>query len=527
MQRKTETQIPKPFLIHHFLEESARLYPDKVALVQGDVRLTYEEINSKANQFASWLVDQGVSPGDRITLILKNSPEYVISYYALLKAGAVAVPLSTDISAEALGRTIEEVGPSVLISSRRFERVLKIANRGIFKRLKLVIQNPSSLLRGDAPRVFDYEQVSLSKDDSDLKVPRDPSQLSSIIYTSGSTGVPKGVMLSHGNIVSNTLSICDYLNLTHADVQLVVLPFFYVMGKSLLNSHFAVGGGVVINNTFAYPASVVKQMVEDKITGFSGVPSTYAHLAYRSPLAANRERLSHLRYCSQAGGHMPHHLKMELMRILPDHCRIIVMYGATEASARLAYLDPDELRSRVNSIGKPIPGVTLTILGKNGRVLPPGESGEIAGQGPNIMMGYWKDPEGTAKVLGPHGYRTGDLGYRDVDGYYYVTGRNDNLLKVGGHRINTQEIEDALMATGMVLQSAVVGLPDDLLGNRLTALIVTRQETVDARQVMAACADILPKFKRPHEILSVRALPLKASGKVDRDKCLQMARKDP
>ena len=291
------------------------------------------------------------------------------------------------------------------------------------------------------------------------------------------------------------------------------------MGKSLLNTHIASGGTVVINNRVAYPATVVKQMAEENVTAFSGVPSSYAFLLHRSPLAAYRDKLPHLRYCSQAGGHMPHSLKKELQKVLPDHTRLFVMYGATEASARLAYLPPEQLMRRINSIGKPIPGVTLTICDPKGNPLPDQTIGEIVGQGDNIMMGYWKDETATAKVLCPWGYRTGDLGYRDANGYYFITGRKDNQLKVGGHRINTQEIEDALAATGLVIQAAVVGVPDELLGNRLIALMVPKAGTVTVDQVLAACAETLPKHKMPTTILPCKALPYKANGKIDFLQC--------
>src|SRR6185369_3866328 len=185
----------------------------------------------------------------------------------------------------------------------------------------------------------------------------------------------KGVMLSHGNIVANTWSIVQYLNLTEKDIQMVVLPFFYVMGKSLLNTHFAVGGTVVVNNSFAYPASVIRQMAAERVTGFSGVPSTYAYLLHRSPLFSFRDRLESLRYCTQAGGHMSREIKEKLLRALPSHTRLYIMYGATEAAARLTYVEPERLASKFESIGRAIPGVTVRVLDEKGQEVPTGEPG--------------------------------------------------------------------------------------------------------------------------------------------------------
>lgn len=513
-------------LIHHFLEESARRYPNKVALIHEGVRATYAEINDKANQMARWLMGEGVIQGDRVVLLLENSLEYVISYYGVLKAGAIAVPLNSDLKPEGLRPLLLELDPKVAISSSRFERVLHATDPAQFAIEALILKTPKmdwsllpfpvhswdDLTKGDAGSLTHNE----------LRMTLNDSQLASIIYTSGSTGKPKGVMLSHKNIVSNTQSICGYLELTEKDIQMVVLPFFYVMGKSLLNTHFAVGGTVVINNRFAFPATVINQMVEEQVTGFSGVPSTYAYLLHRSPLEKTRERLKSLRYCSQAGGHMSAATKQELRRVLPEHTEIFIMYGATEASARLAYLEPERFEEKMGSIGRPIPGVTLRVLGPDEREVPVGQVGELVVKGPNITSGYWKDEASTAEAISKNGYHTGDLGYRDEEGYFYLKGRKDNLLKVGGHRINLQEIEEALMETKLVMETVVLGLPDELLGHQLVALACPKNADCNEKLILSHCAERLPKYKMPGEIRLLPSLPKSSSGKIDRARCLEL-----
>jgi acyl-CoA synthetase (AMP-forming)/AMP-acid ligase II len=310
--------------------------------------------------------------------------------------------------------------------------------------------------------------------------------------------------------------------LTEKDIQMVVLPFYYVMGKSLLNTHISVGGAVVINNKFAFTASVVKQMVDEKVTSFSGVPYTYSYLLHRSPLTGYRDRLDSLRYCSQAGGHMSKKLKEQLRQALPNQTKIYIMYGATEASARLTYLEPDRFEDKLDSIGKPIPGVILRILDERGKEVPNGQAGELVATGPNIMQGYWKDVKSTAKVLNKNGYHTGDLGYKDKEGYFYVTGRKDSLLKIGGHRINPQEIEDVLMETELVIEAAVFGIPDGLLGYKLVAAVTPKNEDCSADRILSKCSEKLPRYKLPGEINLVRTLPKNTSGKIDRTKCLEL-----
>lgn len=489
-----------------------------------------------ANSLAHWLVDAGVKNGDRVAFILENSLEYVVTYYGILKTGAIAVSLSTDIKPDSLNALIGELEPAVIITNNRFERLIKASDQVLIQKSILVIHNPKLTWDTNGFKVVSFEELvhSFSSDFTLRPAPGtlkplnfepetlNPEALASIIFTSGSTGKPKGVMLSHKNIVSNTNSICEYLRLAPDDIQMVVLPFFYVMGKSLLNTHFSVGGTVVLNNKFAYPATVINQMIEEKVTGFSGVPSTYAYLLHRSPLEKHRDELTSLRYCSQAGGHMAKQIKLDLRRVLPDHTKIIIMYGATEASARLTWLDPAYLLEKIDSIGRAIPGVTIKVLGPDGKETGVGEEGQIVGYGPNIMQGYYRDKETTDKVLINGGYYTGDLGYKDEDGFIFTTGRKDNLLKVKGHRINVQEIEDVLMDTGLLIEAVVLGIKDDFLGNKLVSAAVPVTEDIDEKTILKKCAELLPDYKLPHEIKFVRSLPKNSSGKIDRAKCLEL-----
>jgi len=509
-------------LIHHFLEHSTRRFPDKVALVHGDIRATYRQINNRANHLARFLISQGVNPGDRVAFILENSLEYVVTYYAVLKAGAVAVPLNTELKGEGILPLLQELENRILISSRKFERLLRTIDFSATDVTTLVIKSPK-LSVDEQLTTYDWDEIVDSADEADLNLDIAADQLGSIIYTSGSTGRSKGVMLTHANVTANVTSICQYLQITDKDIQMVVLPFFYIMGKSLLNTHMAVGGRIVINNKFAYPATVISDMVEEQVTSFSGVPSTYALLLHQSPLAAAREKLTSLRYCSQAGGHMAAATKKKLLEVLPAQTRLVVMYGATEASARLAYVAPDMLETKIDSIGTAIPGVTLKVLGPDGTELPIGEVGELIASGANIMQGYWKNPQATAEALSAHGYHTGDLAYKDADGYFFIVGRKDNQLKVGGHRINTQEIEDLIMASGRVMEVAVVGVPDPLLENKLVALLVTSEGNICEDEIISWCRKQLPSYKIPQAVKLVASLPKNANGKVDRGLCVDLA----
>ena len=506
-------------LVHQFLEESARRFAGKTALVHGEVRATYAEIDDAADRVAGWCRREGVAAGDRVILLLENGLPYVIAYYGILKAGAVAVPLSADLKPDGIRPVLASVAPRLAIASRKCERALLAADPAAHGVPACILVDGRQDWSGQALRIAPWREVLAAAPPDRGDVAVDPSDLCSIIFTSGSTGRPKGVMLTHRNIASNTASICAYLRLSSADTQMVILPFHYVMGKSLLNTHVAAGGSVVINNTFAYPATVLQEMAREGVTGFSGVPSTYAFLLHRSPLREYRDRLPALRYCAQAGGHMALHAKQQLREALPPHTDIVVMYGATEAAARLTYLDPRRFTDKCDSIGQAIPGVTLRVMDPQGNELPPGEIGELVASGDNIMQGYWRDPEATARALDPHGYHTGDQAYQDTEGFFFITGRADRLLKVGGHRINPQEVEDALLATDLVVEVAVLGLPDPLQGHRLAAVAVARSKDTSPDQILHACALLLPKHKLPAEIVLARTLPKSSAGKIDVAAC--------
>jgi acyl-CoA synthetase (AMP-forming)/AMP-acid ligase II len=515
---------PSISLVHHFLERSARLYPDKVAIIHGKIRATYAELNARADNLASYLLSVGTQKGDRIALLMENCAEYAISYYGIMKAVAVAAPLNSDLKPEGLRYAIEDLNATTLISSSRFQKLINDSDVGSLGLTQLVLMSPHGLpVSSDRLSVVSFDTVSSPSPIAHRPSPEClPSDLASIIYTSGSTGGPKGVMLTHRNIVDNVSSICQYLHLTDEDIQMCVLPFFYVMGKSLLNTHIAVGGTLVINNQFAFPATVLKEMITEKVTGFSGVPSTFAYLLHRSPLAASRDKLTALRYVSQAGGHMSKAIKEELRRVLPSRTEIVVMYGATEASARLSYLEPACFADKKESIGKAIPGVELKVVKEDGQDASAGEVGELVARGSNIMLGYLNQPEATAKALVNGWYHTGDQAYQDNEGFFFLVGRQDDLLKVGGHRLSPQDIEDTLMESGLFIEVVVLGIPDELLGNKLVVLGVPTKNNSDENTTLAYCTGCLPKYKVPSHVRFTRSLPKKTSGKIDRKGCIEL-----
>jgi long-chain acyl-CoA synthetase len=339
-------------------------------------------------------------------------------------------------------------------------------------------------------------------------------ELAAIFYTSGSTGEPKGVMLSHRNLVSNTLSTVEYLRLTRDDSVLVILPFYYIYGNSLLLTHAACGGHVVIDNRFMYPELVLDTLEQSKATGFSGVPSTFMMALSKSSIA--KRKLADLRYITQAGGAMAPEVTRRLWEACPNQ-EIWIMYGQTEAAPRVTYLPPKRLREKLGSIGIAVPGVTVKITDENGVDLPQGETGEIAVGGPNVMLGYWNQPDATAEVLRDGWLITGDLAYMDPDGFIFVVGRKREIIKAAGHRVSAKEIEERILAHEAVAETAVFGVPDPILGEAIQAVVVLRPGCqADDKQIQGWCQKGLAQFKVPRAVTFADSLPKYQSGKVNK-----------
>jgi acyl-CoA synthetase (AMP-forming)/AMP-acid ligase II len=321
-------------------------------------------------------------------------------------------------------------------------------------------------------------------------------------------------MLSHENLSSNTRGIVEYLALTPHDRTVCVLPFYYSYGNSLLHTHLYAGASLILVNSLMYPVKVLEAIQEHAATGFSGVPSTFGLLLARTRLEDHD--LSCLRYLTQAGGAMPPAAIDRILQAVPG-ARFFAMYGQTEATARLSYLPPEMLSSKRGSVGIPVPGVELRIRDAGGNELPPGQVGEVWARGPNVMLGYWKAESLTREVLVDGWLRTGDLGYRDEDGYLYLQGRSGDMIKTGAHRVSPGEIEEVIAELEGIAEVGVVGVDDELMGQVIRAVVVARAGAdIDARTVQRHCHRNLPQYKIPKEVLFADALPRTASGKIRR-----------
>ena len=508
-------------------EVRARECPQNVAVHFRQRDLTYAELADQAARIAGWLAARGLIRGDRVALLLPNSPEYVASYLGVLRAGGIAVALNPEMTAAELESTLAHSSPVAVIAAAACESLLRAAltGRGAAastgpgtpapgRRLFIRVGGASS-----SGPIADFLSASLdeilSSPSLPLPSPPAPDDLAQLIYTSGSAGRPKGVTLSHRNISANCRSILAYLELSPDDGVLVTLPFFYSYGNSLLFTHLAAGGRLILSDNFVFWNSVLDLLESQRATGFSGVPTSFAMLLRKSDF--RRRRFEHLRYLTCAGGKLAP-AAVEQVRSAVPQARLFLMYGQTEGTARLSTLLPDELDRKPGSIGRGIPGVTLQVLDDDGAPVAPGTTGEITARGENVMQGYWNDPQETAAVLRPEGLRTGDLARIDDEGYIYIVGRKSDMIKSGAYRISPEEIEDVILALDSVASVAVVGLPDEIFGEVPVAFVVPSPGAAPSaeQQILDHCRRHLPRYKLVREVRIVESLPQTASGKIRR-----------
>lgn len=477
--------------------------PDAPALLTLNAQHSYGELQAEARKIAALLLASGSRKGQRAILLADNGLFWVAAYLGILRAGLVCVPLPPKIAREDLEYIVRVVEPAfVLADSRTLAMLPGLA--------------PTTRTITDAAQPCDSSVLSIAdgaQADANDFPQTEAQDLAALMFTSGSTGKPRGVMISHANIIANTESIIEYLSLTSRDRIMAVLPFHYCFGTSLLHTHLRVGGSVVVEPRFLYPEVVLQRMHDTECTGFAGVPSHFQILLRRSKLA--KMSLPHLRYVQQAGGQLAPVFISELRRALPGK-QIFVMYGQTEATARLSYLPPGFLDSKLGSVGKGIPGVRLKVLGDGGQPVAPGETGEIVAEGANVGLGYWRDEVETARCFRGGRLYTGDLATVDADGFIYIVDRAKDFLKCGGKRVSCRQLENVLLDHPALLEAAVIGEPDDVLGEAAVAYVVPRdpKNNPTSEQLRVHCKEKLPLPFVPKRFVLLKTLPKNSSGKV-------------
>ena len=495
--------------------------PDAPAVASPTARVSYGELADRVRRLAAHLATRGVGSGSRVLLALPNLPATVVAGLAINALGATSVEVSREWSAEVLGDVVERsrVSHAVLwtrdgptwgaaLAGRPLEHVWAVHRGALPTAFRSAMSGiPATLLAEDGsvdagPAAAPPARVrDLSPDGPAL-----------ILYTSGSTGRPHGVIQTFRNVDANTRSIVEYLGLGAADRALIALPLYYCYGRSVLQTHLLTGGSVFLDSRMAFPRTVLEGLATEACTGFAGVPLTFEMI--RRQVDVSTISFPRLRYVTQAGGAMAPDTIAWVRRAFRP-ARLFVMYGQTEATARLSYLPPERAEDKAGSIGIAIPGVELRVVDQQGRELPAGEVGEIVARGPNITPGYLDEPAETAAILRDGWLWTGDLAHRDAEGYLYHRGRAREILKIGGHRVSPVEIEQGIARHPQVAEAAVIGVKDDLMGEVLRAVVVPRPgATPSEADLLQFCREHLPAYQVPVSFAFAETLPRNESGKL-------------
>jgi long-chain acyl-CoA synthetase len=471
--------------VNELLERRARLTPAKTAVVCGDERYSYADVEDQSNAFAGLLLDGGLRRGDRVAICLENSIEAVVSLFGVLKAGGVFFVVNPQARLEYRTNLLTDSGAAAVVT------------RELSGSVQVSWRKP-----GD-------EAGSTGKVDPDL---------AALVYTSGSTGTPKGVMLTHRNLASAAASICTYLENTADDVILSVLPLSFTYGLGQVTTAFHAGATLVLERSFTYPRAVLETMRRECVTGFPIVP-TIATLLLQQDL--NRYRLPDLRYITNAAAALPAS-KIQRLRIALPEARIYLMYGLTECQ-RVSYLPPGLLEGRRESVGVAIPGTEAYVVDEQGARVGPGTIGELVVRGPHVMKGYWNQPDATARALRPGPVpgevvlHTGDLFRTDEDNFLYFVERTDDVIKIRGEKVAPRHIEDVIARLPGVAEVAVYGIPDDVSGEAVAAAVTPSEGmSLTALQIQRHCREHLEAHMVPKVVDIRTTLPTTMSGKVSR-----------
>ena len=485
-------------------DESLQRYGEYVSLAFEGRRYTNLDQDRAACRLAHVLCRLGIGAGDRVMVMLPNCPEVISSYGAILKAGAVIVPVIFLLGDKEVAHILADSEASVVITSQ--DMLWKVeAQVGVLGTLRHVLLVDGG---GDG-RTLSVAEETAREDDRFITVERGDDDLAVILYTSGTTGVPKGVALSHANLDSNARSAAQLAELDRTEWSVAVLPLSHSYGLTLMNAGHLLGSRAALLRWFN-PEEVLKTIQEFRAVSMSGVPTMFVYLLNYPD--AGRYDTSSMRLWGSGAAPLPVEIVEPFERRFGG--KIIEGYGLTEASPVVSAHRLSGTR-KLGSVGQPIPGVQVSIQDDDDRVVPTGDVGEVCVKGPNVMVGYYKNPGETARTI-RHGWlHTGDMGRLDSDGFLYIVERKKDLIIRGGFNIYPREVEEALYAFPAVAEAAVVGVADPLMGEEVRAFVVLKNGTAaTADEVIAFCESRLARFKCPKQIRFVDSLPKSPIGKI-------------
>jgi long-chain acyl-CoA synthetase len=489
--------------IFNALQQSKDRYPEKEAILFGANRITYAELYDQASRLSSALKQiENLQRGERVALFLPNHPEFVVSYYAAAGLGAIAVSLNVMLKHDEVKFILNDCEAKILItSSRLLDQVPDVNETPSLKKI-LCIDH------ADRAGVIGIDTLSARAPAAGSAADLAQDEGAAILYTSGTTGKPKGALLSHGNLISNIAATVHHTRMSANDTLICYLPLFHCFGQNfIMNASINCGATLVLHERFQ-PDEILDSMKSNRVSMFFGVPPVYLRFLTVPKI---EEHFRQVRYCFTAAAPMPVTVACQWRDQVGQ--TIYEGYGLTETSPFASY--NHDVHYREGSVGTPIKNVEMKVVDPDGHALPPGEQGEIAIKGPNVMLGYFRRPEETAEVIRNGWFLTGDIGKMDSDGYFYLVDRAKDMINLSGFKVWPREVEEVLLQHPSLSEIGVVGIADPVCGEAVKAFVVLKpgqsiseQELIDyARERMAA-------YKAPRYVEFIEALPRNPAGKV-------------
>jgi len=512
--------------LHQLIEHSAKDKPSNIALQSKAESLTYEELNQQVQLTANGLASLGLNKGERVGIYLNKTVSAVATIFATSKAGGIFVPINPVLKAQQVKHIIEDASISLLVTNHSRLNSLRsiLPSTDSITHIVLVDDYKQPEIQGSIKVISWQELIALPNSEPAIASISE-NEATAILYTSGSTGKPKGIVLSHQNMVLGAASVSSYLENSEQDAILALLPLSFDYGLSQLTTAFYVGARCVLFDYFL-PKDVLKAISTYGITGLAAVPPLWVKLAQ---LTWPRHTAEQLRYITNSGGALATSTLNQLQQCLPQ-VEPYLMYGLTEAF-RSTYLDPKKINLRPTSIGMAIPNVEILVIREDGSECGAYEHGELVHLGPLVSLGYWNSPSLTAKRFKPAPFNkpasatsniavwSGDIVYKDDEGYLYFVNRADDMIKSSGYRISPTEIEEVLTQHPSVNQAVVIGVNDPSLGEAIIAYIncsLTLEHQAVSQDIKQHCASILPNYMQPSKIIIENNMPISSNGKIDR-----------
>jgi long-chain acyl-CoA synthetase len=505
---------------------SAREHPSKTAIIIKTKEYSYSSLKESSEMLACHFVVAGIKKGDRVAVYMNNSWQSIVSIYSITLSGAAFLVINPQTRADKLQYILNDSGAKILISESILSNELSEALGGSTTLKEVIVAGDNDrITKVKGIKFEDFEKIT-SNAKPEIVLPRIiPNDLAALIYTSGSTGFPKGVMMTHQSMVFTSWSLIEYLRLSEDDRIILLLPLAFDYGLYQLLMAITIGGSLIVEQSFTFQTSVYKQIEMFRPTVFPGVPTIYAMM-----IAANKKTglsFDCVRKVTNTAAALPAEFIPDLKKIFPE-ALIFKMYGLTECK-RVCYLEPELVDIKTDSVGKAIPGTEVFLLSPEGNPVAPGEQGILHIRGPHVMLGYWHKDELSREMLrqgnlpGERILCSNDWFKMDEEGFLYFLGRTDDIIKTRGEKVSPTEIENVIYKIEGIKEVAVIGIPDEIMGESIIAYITTHgQLQIGEKDIQKECMSKLELFMVPQRIIFLDEMPKSSNSKIDKKELKKM-----